>query len=173
MGFCVSGANSELPFCGSVCGVLWRGNSLKGPIMAVKQSSFRVEKVRGDLRGKVWYLTYSEDGRRHRPRVGSDKDAAKQMAAQIRSQLEVGAPAAQSFEAVSLDELQARWLRHHEQVLRTSVQTTNRYRAAPLERGRNDFPICQHFGASALAWMILPSMILLNSDFAKSWRAKS
>ena len=93
--------------------------------MAVKQSSFRVGKVRGDLRGKVWYLTYSEDGRRRRPRVGSDKDAAKQMAAQIHSQLEVGAPAALSFEAVSLDELQDRWLRHHEQVLRSSVQTIN------------------------------------------------
>ena len=98
--------------------------------MAVKQGSFRVGKVRGDLRGKVWYLTYSEDGRRRRPRVGSDKDAAKQMAAQIHSQLEVGAPAALSFEAVSLDELQARWLRHHEQVLRSSVQTINRYRTA-------------------------------------------
>ena len=41
------------------------------------------------------------------------------------------------------------------------------------ERDRNDFPICLHFGASALAFMILPAMILLKSDFAKSWRAKS
>ena len=49
--------------------------------MAVKQGSFGVGKVRGDLRGKVWYLTYSEEGRRRRPRVGSDKDAARQMAA--------------------------------------------------------------------------------------------
>ena len=91
--------------------------------MAVKQGVFRIGKVRGDLRGKVWYLTYFEDGRRRRPRVGSDKDAAKQMAAQIHSQLEVRAPAALSFEAVSLDELQARWLRQHEHVLRSSVQT--------------------------------------------------
>ncbi len=98
--------------------------------MAVKQSSFRVGKVRGDLRGKVWYLTYFEEGRRRRPRVGSDKDAAKQMAAQIHSQLETGAPAALSFEAVTLNELQVRWLRHHEQVLRSSVQTINRYRTA-------------------------------------------
>ncbi len=29
--------------------VLWRGNSLKGQIMAVKQGSFRVGKVRGEL----------------------------------------------------------------------------------------------------------------------------
>jgi integrase len=98
--------------------------------MAVQQGSFRVGKVRGDLRGKVWYLTYFEDGRRRRPRVGPDKVAAKQMAAQICSQLEIGAPAALSFEADSLDELQARWLSHHEQVLRSSVQTIQRYRTA-------------------------------------------
>ena len=105
-------------------------NSLKGQIMAVKQGSFRVGKVRGDLRGLVWYLTYFEEGRRRRPRVGPDKNVARQMAAQINSQLEVGAPAALSFAAVSLDELQASWLRHHEQVLRSSVQTINRYRTA-------------------------------------------
>lgn len=91
---------------------------------------FRVGKVRADLRNKVWYLTYFEDGQRRRPRVGSSKDATRQMAAQINSQLEVGAPAALSFESVSLEERQTRWLRHHEQVLRSSVQTINRYRTA-------------------------------------------
>ena len=95
-----------------------------------KHTSFRVGKVRADLRSKVWYLTYFEDGQRRRPRVGASKDAARQMAAQINSQLEVGAPAALSFEPVSLEELQTRWLRHHEQVLRSSVQTINRYRTA-------------------------------------------
>ncbi len=95
-----------------------------------KHTSFRVGQVRADLRGKVWYLTYFEDGRRRRPRVGSDKDVARQMAAQVHSQWEVSAPAALTFEAVSLDELPARWLRHHEQVWRSSVQTINRYRTA-------------------------------------------
>ncbi len=52
------------------------------------------------------------------------------MAAQIHSQLGTGAPAALSFDAVTLNELQVRWLRHHEQVLRLSVQTINRYRTA-------------------------------------------
>ena len=45
-----------------------------------KYTSFRVGKVRADLRSKVWYLTCFEDGQRRRPRAGSDKDAAKQMA---------------------------------------------------------------------------------------------
>jgi hypothetical protein len=42
-----------------------------------KASSFRVGKVRADLRGKVCYLTYRENGRRLRPWVGSDRDAVQ------------------------------------------------------------------------------------------------
>lgn len=82
-----------------------------------KSKSFRVGKVRADLRRKTWYLTYQENGRRRRPRVGPDRDAARQMAAQINAQLEVGVPTAFSFESVKIDELQRRWLDHHEQIL--------------------------------------------------------
>jgi len=95
-----------------------------------KAKSFRVGKVRADLRGHVWYLTYQENGRRRRPRVGPDRDAARQMAAQINAQLEVSVPTAFSFESVKIDELQRRWLDHHEQILRSSVHTVRRYRTA-------------------------------------------
>jgi integrase len=98
--------------------------------MSGKKSSFRVGKVRGDLRGKVWYLTYHENAKRRRPRVGPDKEAARQLAAQVNSQLEVGAPTALSFEPITIAELQQRWLGHHEDVLRSSVQTIRRYRSA-------------------------------------------
>lgn len=98
--------------------------------MAKRASSFRVGKVRANLRGKVWYLCYHENGIRRRPRVGCDKEAAKQAAAQINAQLQVGAPAAFSFEPIGISELRACWLQHHEQVLRSSVQTINRYRSA-------------------------------------------
>ncbi len=57
-------------------------------------------------------------------------DAARQMAAQINSQLEVGAPTSLSFEPVSIPELRDSWLRHHEQVRRSSLATVNRYRTA-------------------------------------------
>jgi hypothetical protein len=70
--------------------------------------SFRVGRVRADLRGKVWYLGYHENGVRHRPRVGPDRRAARQMAAQINAQLEVGAPASLSFESITIAELQQR-----------------------------------------------------------------
>jgi integrase len=98
--------------------------------MAGKKSSFRVGRVQGYLRGQVWYLCYHEQGQRRRPRVGPDREAAKQLAAQVNAQLEVGAPAALSFEPIAIPELRERWLQHHEQVLRSSVQTINRYRTA-------------------------------------------
>lgn len=94
------------------------------------QTSFRVGRVRGDLRGRVWYLTYHEHGRRRRPRVGPDRKEARRLASQINGQLASGAPAALSFEAVSISQLRDRWLTNHELVLRSSVQTIARYRTA-------------------------------------------
>jgi integrase len=91
---------------------------------------FRVGKVTAYLRGHVWYLCYFEHGKRHRPRVGTDRDAARQLAAQINGQLATGAPAALSFEPIPVAELRTRWLEHHEQVLRSSVGSITRYRTA-------------------------------------------
>jgi integrase len=111
---------------------LWRfvaGNFSDGD-HGQKTTSFRVGRVQGYLRGQVWYLCYHEYGQRRRPRVGPDREAARQLAAQINAQLEVGAPAALSFEPISIPELRQRWLQHHEQVLRSLVQTINRYRTA-------------------------------------------
>ena len=92
--------------------------------------SFRIGKVRGDLRGNIWYLTYQENGRRQRPRVGPHLKEAKQLASQVNSQLELGSPSLLSFESLLLEVLQLRWLEHHEHVLRSSLQTINRYRTA-------------------------------------------
>jgi integrase len=102
----------------------------KGGKPAGMQASFRVGRVRGDLRGRVWYLTYHEQGRRRRPRVGPDAGEAKRLAAQINAQLASGVPAALSFEPLSIPELRDRWLSHHEHVLRSSVHTVARYRTA-------------------------------------------
>jgi integrase len=98
--------------------------------MAKPVRSFRIGKVQANLRGQVWYLCYHDNGRRHRPRVGPDRHAAKQLAAQINAQLAVGAPAAFSFEPISIPELRRRWLEHHEHVLRSSIRTVQRYRTA-------------------------------------------
>jgi integrase len=99
--------------------------------MAKKKSiGFRVGKVRAYRRSQVWYLCYHENGQRRRPRVGPDPKATRQLAAQINAQLAVGAPAALSFQAITIEELRDRWLQHHEFVLRSSVQTIQRYRTA-------------------------------------------
>ena len=92
--------------------------------------TLRVGKVTLYLRGSVWYLRYHEQRRRRQVRAGPDKDAAWRLAAQVNGQLENGIPAATSFEPISLPDLQRRWLDHHEHVLRSSVATINRYRAA-------------------------------------------
>src|SRR5207253_10819303 len=42
-----------------------------------RSNSFRVGKVTGYLRGRVWYLCYFEHGRRRRPRRGPDRDATR------------------------------------------------------------------------------------------------
>lgn len=95
-----------------------------------KAAAFRIGRVRIFLRGRVWYLCYHEQGRRCQPRVGPDRDVARQMAAKINAQLETGAPSALGFEPVSIGDLRERWLDHHEHVRRSSLQTIRRYRAA-------------------------------------------
>ena len=98
--------------------------------MKKTQAGFRVGRVRAYSRNQVWYLCYQEQGKRQRPRVGPDKKAARELAAQINAQLEVGAPSATGFDPIKIAELQRRWLEHHEHVLRSSMPTVNRYRTA-------------------------------------------
>lgn len=98
--------------------------------MTARTASFRVGRVRAFLRGRVWYLAYYEFGQRRQPRVGPDRQAAKQLAAEINGQLEVGAPSALGFQPTSVDELRKNWLDHHEFVRRSSLATICRYRTA-------------------------------------------
>jgi integrase len=95
-----------------------------------QSNSFRIGRVSGYRRGRVWYLYYHEAGRRRRPRVGPGLTDARRLAAQINGQLEVGAPSALGFDPISIPDLQSRWLEYHEQVARSSVQTIHRYRTA-------------------------------------------
>lgn len=97
---------------------------------ASKTTAFRIGRVRVYLRGRVWYLCYHENGKRKQPRVGPDRDLARQLAAEINAQLEVGSPSSLGFEPISIPELRSRWLEHHEHVRRSSLQTIRRYRAA-------------------------------------------
>jgi len=95
-----------------------------------KIRSFRVGRVTVYLRSRTWYLRYCENTRRQQVRAGVDRDSSRRLAAQVNAQLESGAPAACSFEQISIPELRRRWLDHHEHVLRSSVTTISRYRSA-------------------------------------------
>lgn len=95
-----------------------------------RPASFRVGRVAVYQRGRVWYLRYHEQGKRHQPRVGPDRQAARQLAAQVNAQLETGVPASTSYTPLSIAALRQRWLDHHEHVRRSSVATVNRYRTA-------------------------------------------
>jgi integrase len=101
-------------------------------VVAASRSSFRIGKVRGYLRGEVWYLCYHEKGICRRPRAGQDLQSAKQLAAQINAQLESNHATLLSFEPISIPQLRDRWLEHHEQVLRSSIHTISRYRTATV-----------------------------------------
>jgi hypothetical protein len=96
----------------------------------IASSSFRVGKVQVYLRGRIWYLCYHENGQRRRPRVGSDGNAARRLAAQTNAQLEWGDVTVLGFEPLPIPDLRQRWLDHHEHVLRSSINTINRYRTA-------------------------------------------
>ncbi|HSZ57593.1 MAG TPA: tyrosine-type recombinase/integrase [Tepidisphaeraceae bacterium] len=98
--------------------------------MRGKRSSFRIGKVRGYLRGRIWYLCYHENGQRRRPRIGPELEAARKLAAHTNAQLESSTATLLNFEPVTVVELRGRWLTHHEQVLRSSVHTIDRYRTA-------------------------------------------
>lgn len=93
-------------------------------------STFSVGRVHAYLRGRIWYLRYTENGQRKQPRVGPDRDHARQMAAEINSQIENDLPSSLGFEPITIVELRKRWLDRHEDVRRSSLATINRYRTA-------------------------------------------
>lgn len=108
-------------------------SATRSPSASSSKSSaktFRIGQVKAYLRGRVWYLQYQEHGVRRRPRVGTDRNAARRLAAQTNAQLETGDVAVLSFEPVPIPDLRQHWLDHHEHVLRSSVQTIARYRTA-------------------------------------------
>jgi len=90
----------------------------------------RVGCVTVYLRGDIWYIYYCENGQRVRHRLGKSLNEAKQLAAQVNAQLAAHSPTMLSFQPVTIPDLRQRWLHKHEHVLRSSIATIRRYRAA-------------------------------------------
>ena len=77
-----------------------------------------------------WWVYYLEGQQQVRRRIGEDEKLAEQIAAQVNAQLITAAPTMFAFTPVAVGELCQRFLEHHEQVLRSSLATVNRYRTA-------------------------------------------
>ncbi|HWL07292.1 MAG TPA: tyrosine-type recombinase/integrase [Planctomicrobium sp.] len=77
-----------------------------------------------------WWLYYREGTQAVRRRVADTEAEAEQIAARVNAQLASATPTMLTFQPISVPELREKFLEHHEHVLRSSVGTIRRYRAA-------------------------------------------
>lgn len=77
-----------------------------------------------------WWIYYRAFGKQVRRKIGGSREEAEQVAAQVNAQLTSGAPTLLTFTAINVPDLRHKFLGHHEYVLKSSVPTINRYRAA-------------------------------------------
>src|SRR5690606_18080978 len=91
---------------------------------------FRVGRVSCYFHHGAWWVYYRDGRQQIRKRVADTREQAERIAAQLQAQLSAAAPALLTFQPVSTAVLRDRFLEHHEQVLRSSLNTIRRYRAA-------------------------------------------
>src|SRR4051794_24624192 len=90
----------------------------------------RVGRVSVYLHHGTWWVYYRDGGKPVRQKVAATRGEAEQVAAQVNAQLTSGAPTLLAFSPVGVPELRQRFLDYHEHVLKSSVGTLRRYRAA-------------------------------------------
>jgi integrase len=90
----------------------------------------RIGRVSYYFHHGAWSVYYKDGDRQVRRRTGPDEQMAEQTAAQVNAQLATAAPTLFSFTPVTVPELCRRFLDHHEHILRSSLATIRRYRAA-------------------------------------------
>lgn len=97
---------------------------------ARKSVRHRIGKVSYYEHHGAWHVYYRDGSKQVRRRAGDTEREAAQVAAQVHAQLSVAAPTLFSFTPVTVAELRRQWLDYHEHVLRSSLATISRYRAA-------------------------------------------
>jgi len=95
-----------------------------------RSDRMRVGKVTLYSHHGAWWLYFSEGNRRVRRKVSDSLKDAEILAAQVNLQLTQGAPTLLSFQPISVADLRQHFLDYHEHVLKSSVATLVRYRAA-------------------------------------------
>jgi hypothetical protein len=91
---------------------------------------FRVGRVSVYEYHGAWWVYYRDGGQPRSHRIGDSRSEAEQVAAQVNAQLASGAPRLLTFEPIGVPELCRQFLDYHEKVVRSSVGTVRRYRAA-------------------------------------------
>jgi len=107
------------------------GRTSAGHVRDVKID--RVGPVTIYLRGDTYYLYYSENGQRKRPRIDGNLAVAKATAADVAKALAEERASPLTFQRTSPEDLVASYLIYVEEVQRRAWRTRQRYRAA-LER---------------------------------------
>lgn len=90
----------------------------------------RIGRVSVYFHHQAWWVYFREHGRQVRRRIGSEQPEAERVAAEINAQITRSAPSLFSFSPVSVAALRDGFLRHHEDVLRSSPATVARYGTA-------------------------------------------
>jgi integrase len=90
----------------------------------------RIGRVSIYLRRQAWCLSYRDAGRSRRHKVSHSLPVARQIAAEVNAKLMNGLISPYSFQQVPLQQLRQEFLAHHEHILRSSLATLKRYRAA-------------------------------------------
>ncbi len=103
---------------------------------------FRVGRVSVYLHHGNWWLYFRDGGKPVRRRIAADRSEAERVAAQVNAQLLASTPTLLSFSPVSVPALRQRFLDYHENVMKSSVGTVRRYRAATqhFENFAHSFP---------------------------------
>lgn len=108
----------------------------------------RIGRVSIYLHHQSWWVYYRESLKSVRRKIGSCRQAAEQVAAQVNAQLTMGSPSFFAFEPIGVATLRQRFLEYHEHVLNSSLATVRRYRSATqhLENYARSFsrPLCAH-----------------------------
>lgn len=90
----------------------------------------RVGRVSLFFHHGTWWLYYRSQGLQIRRRAARIRSEAEQIAAQVNAQLATGAPTLVAFTPVAVPHLRQQFLDYHEHVLKSSLATIRRYRAA-------------------------------------------
>ena len=90
----------------------------------------RIGRVSAYEHHGAWWIYYRDGDRPVRRRVSDHRIQAEQVAAELNAQLSSASPTMFSFTPISVAQLRVDFLRHHEDVLRSSVHTIKRYESA-------------------------------------------